>query len=264
MRGRLPRDIRPFRRLAAGLVIAAAAGAAPARAADSPAPSEWEFTLTPYVWAPGIYGDVDLGPNIPSVHIAESIGDVLGHLKFAFMGAAGVRHDRLVGLADFDYSDLEATNHVGVRDPEFLNVRLRSKQLVAAALGGYRVVEGPAWTLDLLGGVRVVSADNKLGLEGPSRTLSESVSKTWADPVVGVRLQGPLAPRWSYTLYGDAGGFGAASRLTWQAFGLVNYAASRHWTVSGGWRHLSDDYSRDGFVYDVGLDGPVFAASYRF
>jgi hypothetical protein len=46
-----------------GFALASALPALPARAADDCAPgseNEWRFSVTPYVWLPGIYGDVTL------------------------------------------------------------------------------------------------------------------------------------------------------------------------------------------------------------
>jgi hypothetical protein len=250
--------------------LAAMALAAPARSAEPPAgaapapavsPDGWEFDLAPYLWLAGVKGDVAVSSRLPPAHISATFSQILGDLKFGFMLDAGVRHDRIVGMADLMYFDVQSSTHVGVRDPEFLNVRLTSKQLTATLLGGYRLIDHGDSSVDLMAGGRIMSLDNRLDLEGPTRKLSGDGSLTWVDPIVALRARGPISTGWSYTVYGDVGGSGG---LTWQALGLVNYRASPRWTMSGGWRHLAVDHHDGDFRFDVDLDGPIVGASYRF
>jgi hypothetical protein len=248
--------------------LAALASAAPAFAAEAPpeaAPpagdNGWRFDLSPYVWFVGLDGDVAVSSHAPPAHISATFSQLLGDLKFAFMLQGEARHGRFVATGDLMYTDVQTSTHVGVRDPEFLNVRLTNKQLTTTLLAGYRVMDSGASSLDLLAGGRIQSLDDRLDLEGPVRKLTASGSLTWVDPVVAARLRGPLATHWSYTVYGDVGG---ASGLTWQVLGLVNYRASPRWTVSGGWRHLAIDHHDNDFLFDVAMDGPILGASYRF
>lgn len=45
---------------------------------------------------------------------------------------------------------------------------------------------------------------------------------------------------------------------------MVNYQVSRKTKLSAGWRHYAVDYRKDGFLYDVRLDGPVIGATVTF
>ena len=62
------------------------------------------FELTPYLWAAGIDGKLDVGNE--SVHFKQSFSDIVNNLDSAFMGLAVVSYDRFVLYADFDYLSL--------------------------------------------------------------------------------------------------------------------------------------------------------------
>ena len=63
--------------------------------------------------------------------------------------------------------------------------------------------------------------------------------------------------------YGDIGRFGIASDNTWQLMGLVGYRFN-DWIEGAIDRHLSVDYSNDGFVWDVEMSGPILGVTFRF
>lgn len=64
--------------------------------------------------------------------------------------------------------------------------------------------------------------------------------------------------------YADVGGFGLASHLTWQAYGILAYNFNDQVSAQVGYRHLSTDYKNDGFVFDVDLSGPIAGIGFRF
>ena len=69
---------------------------------------------------------------------------------------------------------------------------------------------------------------------------------------------------WSFSVLGDIGGFDVGSKLTYQVVGLVNYELNQNWEFHAGYRILSVDYDRGGFLYDVRQYGPMLGATYRF
>jgi hypothetical protein len=250
--------------------LAAAAPATDSAASDYPAPapsaasSGWEVSATPYLWVPGLKGDAGVSNQLPTVGLDLSSGDTLDMLHFGVMGRADARHDRFVAAADVFYVDLRADKSLSVHDREFGQAALKTRLFFTTVAAGYRLVDdGPA-SVDLVGGVRVVNLDLDLAVSGPRRSLQRSTSQTWIDPVVGARAHGRLGGRWSYSAYGDIGGFGVGSEFTWQASGTVDYRAGARWTLSAGWRHLDIDYAEAGFLYDAALDGPILNAAYRF
>jgi hypothetical protein len=238
--------------------------AAPVAAAEASTAGQWQISVTPYAWMPALKGDMAVSSRLPAAHVDASSGDVLDSTGFALMGTVDVRRARFVASSDLFFANLKVSKGVGVRDPDFLHAGVGAKQFIWTALAGYRLVDHDTQFVDLFGGLRLVDLDESLDLSGPVRNLKGSTRKTWADPIVGLRLGGPLGDKWGYSAYGDIGGFGAASKLTWELQATIDYRISRDWTLSGGWRHLDIDYRNDGFVFDAGLDGPLLSGTYRF
>ena len=64
--------------------------------------------------------------------------------------------------------------------------------------------------------------------------------------------------------WGNVGGFGAASDLTWDVYGGVGYEWNGWLSSIIGYRHLEVDYDHEGFLYDVSQSGPIIGAVLRF
>jgi len=239
------------------------ANKAPVQPVTAPAPiSNWTFQITPYLWAAGLDGDVRLGPNAPLTHVDASFGDILDHLRFAAMATVEVRYARFGVVADLIYLSLaaSATGPFG-----FLNAQLKDKTFIATVSGAYRAVDAGSWWLDLEAGARVWAMDVDLGFSvvplGVSRNYS--VSKSWADPIIGIRARAYLNQQFFIQGYADVGGFGVASKSTWQLAGLIGYQYSPTISFIAGYRYMAVDYNRDGFLWDVSMSGPVFGATFR-
>jgi hypothetical protein len=252
------------------LVPVLIAASLPSQSADipvkavAPAPpvSGWTFYFTPYLWAAGLKGDVALGPLAPPVSVDLSFGEIFDHLKMAFMGTFEARKDRFGFIADIDYLRLEAsaTGPLG-----FVNARLEDRTFFGTFLGAYRLVDqGTAW-VDVTGGGRVWWIDVQLDITAPGPTaVSVTRDKSWIDPVVGLRARAYLTPKVFVQFDGDVGGFGVASKSTWQVAGTLGYQHSATTSFFAGYRYLEVDYNRNGFVWDVQLSGPVLGATFKF
>ena len=218
---------------------------------------KWKFATVAYVWFAGAEGRTDvIGPADP-VDLGLSFGDVLHALKFAFMGAAEARRDRLVILGDLTFIHLDANKGIGVRDPDFLDAELDIRTTEITLLGGYRVVNKGPVSIDLLAGGRMNFFKTSLELEGPNQSVDGSVTKNWLDPVIAARLGVPLGGKWGLSLYGDVGGIVFGSDLTWQGVATVDYQINQKMSLGAGWRYLKVDYDKGDFLYDVGQSGPT-------
>jgi len=223
----------------------------------APAKKKWEFATIGYIWFAGAWGKTDvIGPVAP-VDLSLPFGKVLKGFKFAFMGAAEAKHDRLIFLGDLTFIHLGSDKGIGIRDPDFLSAELDSRTAEITLVGGYRVVDDDAVKLDLLAGGRMNWFDTSMQLDGPNRSASGSVKQTWFDPLLAARVQGPLGGKWSFSAYGDIGGFGIGSDITWQAVATVNYQINHKMAVGAGWRHYKVNYDHGDFLYNVYQTGPL-------
>lgn len=233
---------------------------APTPEAQAPAKKKWEFATIGYIFFAGAYGKTTPRDPLSPVDLHLSFHDVLKSFKFAFMGAAEARRDRLVFLGDLMWVHLGESQGLKVRDVNFADVKIDSKTTAITALGGYRVANKGPVVVDLLVGGRLNGNKQKVDYEGILLDVSASVSKTWIDPIVATRIIAPLGGKFSTTLYGDVGGFGIGSKLTWQGIATVNYQINHKMTVGAGWRYFQINYhDNDGFIYDVHQTGPILS-----
>lgn len=88
-------------------------------------------------------------------------------------------------------------------------------------------------------------------------------SRDWVDPFFGAKGHVKLMDRLALMFYGDIGGFGVGSELTWQLFGGLSWQASESVRVEAGYRHLDIDYDHDHFIFDASMSGFAAGASIR-
>jgi hypothetical protein len=231
----------------------------PAETAGQPAPAKkkWEFATIGYIWFAGAWGKTDVIGPVEPVDLDLPFGKVLKAFKFAFMGAAEAKHDRLIVLGDLTFIHLDAHKGIGIRDPDFLTAELDSRTAEVTLLGGYRVVDDDPVKVDLLAGGRMNWFKTSLQLKGPNRSASGSVKESWFDPILAARVQAPLGGKWSFSGYGDIGGFGIGSDFTWQAVATVNYQINHKMSIGAGWRHFKINYDHGDFLYNVYQTGPL-------
>ena len=223
----------------------------------APSKKKWEFATIGYVWFASAKGETDVIGPVEPVGLDLSFGDVLKAFKFAFMGAAEARRDRLVILGDLTFIHLDARKGIDIRDRDFLDAELDSRTAEVTLLGGYRVANKGPVIVDVLAGGRLNFFKATLQLEGPNRSAEGSVSQTWFDPLVGARASVPLSEKFKFALYGDIGGVGISSDLTWQGAATVSYDINRKMRLGVGWRYFKVNYDHGDFLYDVRQSGPL-------
>jgi len=244
------------------------ANSEPSTTAEAPPPgdkkSKWQLSTIGYVWFAGAWGKTDVIGPVEPVDLDLPFGKVLKAFKFAFMGAAEARRDRLIILGDLTFIHLDSKKGIGIRDPDFLEAELDSRTAEITLLGGYRVVNDGPVNVDLLAGGRMNFFKTTLQLDGPNRSVEGSVKQSWLDPLIAARLNAPLGGKWGFNAYGDLGGIIFGSDLTWQAVATVDYQISRKMTVGAGWRHYKINYDHGDFLYDVYQTGPLLTFRTQF
>lgn len=233
-------------------------------AVDDPAPNgandDWEVAFTPYLWLAGINGDIAIPRNDSEAEVDRSFGDILGDLKFAFMGTLDVEYRRFVVHTDLIYlnlaADIERPNGVIFTEGE-----VDFKQTIATGAIGYRVIDRGPMFVDLYAGGRLVSLDVDLSLEGPLQTREASASPSNVSPIIGGKARFPLSDRWALAVQGD---IGFDSDVKWQLAGTVQYALGDHWRAGVGYRHLQLHHDTEDSEFDIAFSGPLVAFSYIF
>jgi hypothetical protein len=223
----------------------------------------WSFGFAPYLWAAGMEGDVATLPPAGPAHVDASFHDILEDLDIAVMGTGEIRRGRFALVADLVYVDL--SDDATTPGPFFSRAELDSELFIGTFQASYQVVEGELGHLDLRAGARVWSVTTKLKLDpGLLAGRSRKDTETWVDPVVGFQGRLNLGAGFYVTAMSNIGGFGADSDLTWDTFAGLGYEVNDWFAPVIGYRHLSVDYDKDDFLYDVEMSGPVIGGVIRF
>jgi hypothetical protein len=264
--------------------LAAALGAAPAHAQDPPPASPpWELSVTPYLWAVALKGNVGVGRT--NADVDASFSDILKNLNGALMLEAELRKGRFGVISDTIYANLEDD---GATAQDRLKVDATANLLIQSFAATYRVGTwqladlgraGPlAVTVDPYAGARYTyldtQLDGKLDLPnfGISAQRTAEGDKQWLDPIVGVRTIWTLGERWSLVLAGDVGGISTSDQYSAEAFGLVGYRfglfGENNANLLAGYRVLKQKFEdgdgRNAFEWDMTIHGPIVGLKIAF
>ena len=250
------------------MLAAAAASTLTAGPVESSAPAPtpenpWSFTLTPYGWMTSIDGTISAGDRSADVDIAFK--DVLKHLDMTMMMTAELRYNRWSFTGDLVYARL----HDDIAPPAgilFSSTHEVLKETIGTFELGYRVVDSKTTFLDLFAGARVYNFYSQIrlipNLGNPG--VNNSGTQTWADPIFGLRGRYFVSRAVFLNFYGDIGGFGAGSDLSWQVLGGVGVQAARWCDVQLGYRALGFEYGSGNGKQEITTHGPIIGATIRF
>ena len=220
--------------------------------------SGWRVRTAIYGWGTALDGDVTLqGRNAP---VDLGFGDILENIDYAVMGLVEVGNGKWSFLADLFYAQLSTgSTKSGVVFDAQLN------QFIGNFIVAYNVIDTAPTRFDVYAGARVNSIDSELNINFPILPdFNGSTTKTWADPIIGVRFQQEISDKFFFRAVGDIGGFGIESDLTWQAMAAIGYRVNDNGSVVLGYRGIGTDYTSGGFGYDVISHGLLLGYEYKF
>ena len=270
-----PRVLRRGAALAGTLLSTVAMAQAPSPGAD---PGPWRYAGSLYLFLPSVTGKT----SVPAGGDSTLDFEILEHLKVTVMGSLEAHNGRWGAFTDFIYLDFgdhrSATRKFTVGGAELpldvsADLQWRLEGIAWTVAGQYRVSSSPAFTLDVLGGARVLdvkrSSSWSLGGDlGPLPPVSQSGSnkdkKTLLDGIVGLRARATLGgadSAWSVPFYVDIGT--GDSKRTWQAATGIRYAFD--WgDVSALYRVLDYELKSGEPVEKVRFSGPMLGATFRW
>ena len=268
----MQRDVtNAFRRITA-LVTALASLTAVRSLAAQPIADTWQFEVTPYIFGAGLRGTTGVGPV--SADIDSSFGDILKHFDSGFMAAAEARKGPWAFAFDGVFFRLKDQGTRSWQGPAGIGnatgeLEATVSQLVYQLALAYRV-EDDATKVDVLGAGRYTRLETDLDLVTttgpllPGNARSVSGSADWWDPVVGARVLIPFAERWTFMGYGDVGGFGVGSKITYQAIAGANWEFAKSFTAKFGYRYMYQKYDKNNFLWNMAAHGAYVGLGISF
>jgi hypothetical protein len=124
----------PGSALLAALTMAMAGPPAGAEEAAPAASTGWQFSITPYLWATALKGDVGVGRT--SADVDASFDDILDNLNGALMLSLEARKGRFGLLSDTIYANLEDN---AATSEDRLKVDATANMLIQSLAATYRV-----------------------------------------------------------------------------------------------------------------------------
>lgn len=218
---------------------------------------EWWFRNTSYAWVTAQQGDLLVGAFAVPVKVGFS--DMLASLDeidMAFQGGVELGRGRWSAGVDLTYGKL--SDRFAGDGTTFRTLRMEQAAWMVNPFVSYRLAISGDWQVDALVGARL----NRLELDLAGQLVAggeQAVggSRTWTDPIVGVRAKRVLSEKWTIGFRADVGGFDFASRLTWQGYAGIGWQVTKSMAAAAGYRALATDYSRSGFAYDTLTHGPL-------
>ena len=214
---------------------------------------DWNYEITPYLWAAGFDGNVgNAGTTSPidndyQFFILQNL-DAAGALAFE---ARKQQWGILVDALYVKFTDSFTT--------PFLTTKVTTKDGFLEGALSYSLDD--KYNIDLLAGFRYVDVNLDIRIDPGPDTRGK---KNWVDPIVGLRATFHPLDKWTIRVRGDIGGFGLASDLATNAAITIGYSVTHHTTIKFGYRFMKIDFSDDLFVHDVSLNGVGLGIGYNF
>jgi hypothetical protein len=242
-------------------VAAADAPPAPRQPGKTAADDAWHFSVSPYLWFPGVHGTAS-GPNGNGLSFRASPSDLLSHFRFGLMGAVEARYKRLVISGDMMWIRLEDDKARAFPGLGAISANMKATEFLLTPKIGLRVINEEKFKADVLAGFRLWHFGESLNFNPSALGRNFNGSQNFLDPLVGGRIQVPLSPKIVVNILGDVGGWDTGSKLEYQAAGLLGYKIKPALTLQAGYRYLNVDYRTSrGIVFDATTAGVVFGAT---
>ena len=229
--------------------------------AATPSTNDWQFGLTLYGWLPDVDGTLKYELPDAGEDVDVDIGSILDNLELTFMGTFEARRDKFSLLADVIYLGLGNDTRFQLGNtPVKGKLEMNSDYWVISAMAGYRLLDTEQSRVDLIGGLRYLSADISTSMTILKKRKFSETEERW-DGIVGFRGNYKFNQHWYLPFHADVGA--GDSDLTWQAMLGIGYRFG--WgDLQLVYRHLAYEQSSDRFIQDLAFSGPAFGASFHF
>ena len=244
--------------LAAAVAALAVQSAMPAAAEDA---DKCCFRLTPYYWAVGIDGNLEINDEQGSTDIDfnQDIGDVPANQEFN--GSLMLEHNKgnWSNFAAVDYIKTENDDtDINVAGSE---IEVEADTLLATAATGYRFGAGGDSWVDLLVGVRYGKIDLEFNEKnGPG---SINADDDLVDGIVMLRPRVALGRNWAFSPTASVGA--GDSDLVWElAPELVYTNNCCNLEVRFGYRTVNYELEEGDMEADFSFAGPMVGLGFAF
>lgn len=243
------------------VTLSAACACLPVQAENSHN-NNWDFEITPYLWAVGQSGET--GNALVRSDFDASFSDIFSNLDMAFLLDFEAQNDTWGIKADTVYMNVAAEGEMAFTSiGPGIEASLDIKETVFSGTVFFK----PVTALELHVGARYVDMDNTLDLEGRdplNLTHKISLGDSWTEAIVGAKYTLPLTERLNLVGYGDIGGWTGKSDSMYQLAINLEYQMTDLLNIKGGYRVLDVDYDTRDFIFDAKTEGFAIGLGFNF
>ncbi len=223
---------------------------------------EWAFEVTPYLWAGGLTGEVEIAGQ--KTEFEKSASDLFDDLEFAGSFFAQAKKGRFLLQGRYDYYALSPSGYEV--DGQSVDADFDSDILIGKVAAGYQYGEPGGVTTGLLLGIQSLRIENTIS--GPGYSNSES-----DDLFDLVLIVQPVFPLWSkdetsvlFALPMSIGGAVAGdSDLYYDVEAQLQYAFTEGFDFRLGYRVSQYEWEENSNnKLELGLAGWTFGAGFKW
>lgn len=234
---------------------------------------QWNFSITPYMWAVSLDSKVTVGDYTASSSM--SFSDIMKDLQVGGLLHMEARNGRFGFFVDPIYLKIRQDTTFrgassGTAPPPTRDITLTIDTWLVEFGALYTVGKwnlddragGRLASLDVYGGGRYWYMHSSLDTSGP---LSPTKTVDFLDPMVGLSFMTDLTEKVVLNVRGDIGGFGVGSDFSWSAAALFGYRFTPGITGLLGYRALFVDYkTSDSPRLNMTMQGPIMGIMFSF
>lgn len=239
--------------------------------------NDWQFEVTPYLWAVAQNGDTGVRNVKDSdidliTELDMSTSDILKNLDSGFLLNASAKNDKWLLFIDTIYMKVGIDkNGAGISGIGNNKVKVSAREQLIDMVAGYNVYQTKNSDLYLYGGMRYADVETSitadftpLGIPSLNFNKKVTVGDTWVDPLVGAYSNWQVSKNLAVMSRFEVGGFGVGSDNSWLIAVGLNQTLNKNWSLKYSYRYLAIDYDDNDFVFDVDSNGLLIGATYTF
>ncbi len=192
---------------------------------------KWQYDLSASLWT-GNTG-VEVLPQGATDPVKIELPDFLDNFQLGLVLRGEARLRKLGVMLDVGYIELTASDQPASPDIDRISVDVNSTLINLSGI--FRLHGGDIVTLEALPGVQFYNGNSDITTSGTVSGVS-STSRSFWDPILGLRARARVFGKLHASAYGNIGGFGASSQTTSQLALGLRYRLLEIVSVHAGYR----------------------------
>ncbi|MHA1989272.1 MAG: hypothetical protein ACW98D_21830 [Promethearchaeota archaeon] len=221
--------------------------------------------LTPYLWFGGFNGHLSASSSSPLLGVDIKFNDLQNSIEINIPISASVKKGRWGWYGDLFFLRLDKSDRI-LAGNRGLRFSFQTDQLSFENSATFYLFKNDTIWGEAMLGARLWYLKYKFDILS-LRTGATGITRgkeTWVDPIIGFRTQVNLSRRWYLNFMANAGFTGIGSDETYGLFSTLGFRINKRMAVTTGYKYLTIDYNKQGFIFDLNQKGPYLAYSLFF